>query len=177
MDTASNRECCGPGRRALAGRSYFLAEYRTNDNPEREWCWRRTRAMVQRAPDGTPLMMIGVSMDITEHKRLEEALREADRRKDNYVAMLAHELRNPLGPIRNAVHLLKAEGSASAQAAFSQVIDQQSRHGRAPRRPLNVSRVPRHPGAPAGTGGLRTVIASALGPRQPSRRGPGQCGL
>ena len=47
--------------------------------------------------------MIGTRQDITERKRDEQELREADRRKDEFLAMLAHELRNPLAPIRNAV--------------------------------------------------------------------------
>ena len=116
-------------------------------------------------------MMSGVSMDITEHKQLETALREADRRKDNYVAMLAHELRNPLAPIRNAVHLLKAEGSPSSQAAFShEVIDRQSRHmAMLLDDLLNVSRIAR------GTlelrreqVGLRTALSGALETAQPA---------
>jgi PAS domain S-box-containing protein len=44
--------------------------------------------------------------DVTEHKRLENALRDSDRRKDEFLAMLAHELRNPLAPILNATELL-----------------------------------------------------------------------
>ena len=44
--------------------------------------------------------------DITERKRAQDALRDADRRKDEFLAMLAHELRNPLAPIRNAIALL-----------------------------------------------------------------------
>ena len=58
--------------------------------------------------------MIGVSTDITERKLLEQELErrvhelaEGDRRKDEFLAMLAHELRNPLAPIRNAVHILQ----------------------------------------------------------------------
>lgn len=46
--------------------------------------------------------------DITERKRTQRALAEADRRKDEFIAMLAHELRNPMAPIRNAAHLLRA---------------------------------------------------------------------
>ena len=46
--------------------------------------------------------------DITERKRSQRALAEADRRKDEFIAMLAHELRNPMAPIRNAAHLLRA---------------------------------------------------------------------
>ena len=45
--------------------------------------------------------------DLIERRRSEEALREADRRKDEFIAMLSHELRNPLAPISNAVTLLK----------------------------------------------------------------------
>jgi PAS domain S-box-containing protein len=44
--------------------------------------------------------------DVTDRKRAENALREADRRKDEFLAMLAHELRNPLAPIRNSLHIL-----------------------------------------------------------------------
>ena len=45
--------------------------------------------------------------DITERKKAEEALMEADRRKNEFLAILAHELRNPLAPISNAVALLR----------------------------------------------------------------------
>jgi PAS domain S-box-containing protein len=48
-----------------------------------------------------------VARDITTQKRSERALREADRRKDEFLAMLAHELRNPLAPLRNALGLLE----------------------------------------------------------------------
>ena len=54
--------------------------------------------------------VIGASIvvtDITELKRAERALRRADERKDKFVAMLAHELRNPLAPISNALHILE----------------------------------------------------------------------
>lgn len=49
----------------------------------------------------------GINLDISRLKRTEEALREADRRKDEFLATLAHELRNPLAPIRHAVRLLE----------------------------------------------------------------------
>ena len=44
--------------------------------------------------------------DVTQRTLAEQALREADRRKDEFLAMLAHELRNPLAAIRNAVQIL-----------------------------------------------------------------------
>src|SRR6185369_1202935 len=52
--------------------------------------------------------------DVTQRKRTEEALHEADRRKDQFLALLAHELRNPLAPIRNAVQILRMSPTANA---------------------------------------------------------------
>jgi signal transduction histidine kinase len=49
--------------------------------------------------------------EIAERKRAEEALKEADRRKDEFLAMLAHELRNPLAPVRSALHILRLDDS------------------------------------------------------------------
>jgi PAS domain S-box-containing protein len=51
-----------------------------------------------------------VMRDMTAQKRAEEALQQADRRKDEFLAMLGHELRNPLAPIRNALFLMKLRG-------------------------------------------------------------------
>jgi len=62
--------------------------------------------------NGTDGAIVGVSKiarDITERKRMEQQLLEADRQKDNFIAILAHELRNPLSPIRNAVKILEIE--------------------------------------------------------------------
>jgi PAS domain S-box-containing protein len=50
---------------------------------------------------------VALVRDITERKRTEEALREADRRKNEFLAMLGHELRNPLAPIRNAMQIMR----------------------------------------------------------------------
>lgn len=52
------------------------------------------------------VLLGGVALDITDRYNAEEAQREADRRKDEFLATLAHELRNPLAPIQNAVHVL-----------------------------------------------------------------------
>jgi signal transduction histidine kinase/ActR/RegA family two-component response regulator len=57
--------------------------------------------------DGRTDGWVAVLVDTTSHHQLEEALREADRRKDEFLAMLAHELRNPLAPIRNSLHILR----------------------------------------------------------------------
>jgi len=73
--------------------------------------------------------LLGVAADITDRKRAEEALRMEDRRKDEFLAMLAHELRNPLAPIRNAVQLLKIQETTDPKLAWSyEVIDRQVTH-------------------------------------------------
>src|SRR6185295_5084725 len=61
-------------------------------------------------------------------KRAEDALRESDRRKDEFLAVLAHELRNPLAPVRNAFEILKLGPRAPEAAWASQVIDRQITH-------------------------------------------------
>ena len=67
--------------------------------------------------------------DITERKRVEERLRESDRRKDEYLAMLGHELRNPLGVIRNATELLKRnEPEDPRLRRVYELLDRQSAH-------------------------------------------------
>jgi two-component system CheB/CheR fusion protein len=59
-------------------------------------------------------------------RRSEESLKEADRRKDEFLATLAHELRNPLAPIRNAVQILRVQGPAAPDLQWArEVIDRQ----------------------------------------------------
>jgi two-component system CheB/CheR fusion protein len=76
--------------------------------------------------------MTGVNIDITERKRVTElraseaALREADRQKNEFLAMLSHELRNPLAPIRNSLYILEHAVPGGEQARRAQaVIDRQ----------------------------------------------------
>ncbi|KAA1004382.1 response regulator [Paraburkholderia panacisoli] len=78
-------------------------------------------------PNGEALGAINIVIDITERKRLEEQLKDADRRKDEFLAMLAHELRNPLAPVRSAVEVLKAGRSSDVQISQAvRVIDRQA---------------------------------------------------
>ena len=78
---------------------------------------------------GEQMGAVLVAHDITGLKRAEEALRAADRRKDEFLATLAHELRNPLAPIRNAVEVLrlKAPPDPALQAA-QRMIERQVQH-------------------------------------------------
>jgi PAS domain S-box-containing protein len=67
-----------------------------------------------------------IARDISQRKRAEEALREADRRKSEFLAMLAHELRNPLAPIGNALQVLRvAEGDKEVARSALQMIERQ----------------------------------------------------
>lgn len=78
----------------------------------------------------------GIIRDITERKQLEQQLRqrlndlaEADRQKNEFLAMLAHELRNPLAPMRNALHLLKMPGANSTVTDRARdVMERQMHH-------------------------------------------------
>ena len=64
----------------------------------------------------------GLNLDISRMKETEDALREADRRKDDFLATLAHELRNPLAPIRHAAKLLNIKGIDPVQAQTARDI-------------------------------------------------------
>src|SRR4029077_19585829 len=86
-----------------------------------------------------------VARDITERKRAEAALREADRRKDEFLAMLAHELRNPLAPIRNAARVLRLAGPDQPDLRRAEdIIERQVAHlARLVDDLLDVSRISR----------------------------------
>lgn len=71
---------------------------------------------------------VSVCLDMTERKRIEDVLREADRRKDEFLATLSHELRNPLAPIRNAIELMRrAEADSSIGERALDVMERQVR--------------------------------------------------
>ncbi len=88
-------------------------------------------ARVTRVNDAAGRMvgLLGLSRDVTERKKAEEALREADRRKDDFIALLAHELRNPLAPLRNGLQVMRlAGGDAGAVAQARAMMDRQLGH-------------------------------------------------
>jgi two-component system, chemotaxis family, CheB/CheR fusion protein len=68
---------------------------------------------------GRTLGHVGCAVDIDSQKTAENALRDADRRKDEFLAMLGHELRNPLAPIRNAAEVLRLSGSNDPRIAWA----------------------------------------------------------
>ncbi|WP_306397379.1 PAS domain-containing hybrid sensor histidine kinase/response regulator [Telluria beijingensis] len=92
--------------RAIRERSVFELEHRVR-RADGSHGWTLSRAVPMLDAGGRVYEWIGAASDITERKAAEEKLREADRRKDEFLAMLAHELRNPLAPIGAAAELLQ----------------------------------------------------------------------
>ncbi len=79
-------------------------------------------------PDGAPILVGGIAIDITARLEAERALKEAHRRKDEFLATLAHELRNPLAPIRFAVQLFRTNPIAPADREWAlEVVERQVR--------------------------------------------------
>jgi len=126
-----------PDDREVAGETFlssnaryeaFRLDYRLR-RADGSYAWAIDSATPRFGPDGEFLGYIGSVLDITERKHAETALLEADRRKDEFLAMLAHELRNPLAPIRHAVEVLKADGVDDASQHWARgVIERQTRH-------------------------------------------------
>jgi PAS domain S-box-containing protein len=69
--------------------------------------------------------LVGIVADITQRKEAEALLREADRRKDEFLATLAHELRNPLAPITNAIQIMRLTNDPSAHETARDIVERQ----------------------------------------------------
>ncbi len=91
--------------------------------------WLQQRGTVVLDASGTPCSIRGVSIDVSARMVAEESLREASRHKDEFLAMLSHELRNPLAPIRSAAHLLgMAPDNVARVRQSSVIIERQVNH-------------------------------------------------
>ena len=66
--------------------------------------------------------VFAAARDVTERKRYEQSLQEADRRKNEFLAMLAHELRNPLAPIRNALQIMRLKAGEEHQRPEDEAV-------------------------------------------------------
>jgi PAS domain S-box-containing protein len=118
---------------AVKAGDVFSAEYRLTDD-DGEVRWITARARIERDEQGRPVNMPGVVIDVTERRLLEDNLRKlasdlsiADQRKNDFIATLAHELRNPLAPIRTGIETLKWQ---SRDAGANQVIETMERQVR-----------------------------------------------
>lgn len=78
--------------------------------------------------DGEVEAVAGTTRDITDRQAMEQELREMDRKKDDFIALLAHELRNPLAPIRNGLQVLQMTDDPQVHAEFHEMMDRQLTH-------------------------------------------------
>ncbi|WP_322029170.1 PAS domain S-box protein [Paraburkholderia sp. J76] len=92
------------------------------------WHWFETCCAPWFSASGEFRGHVCVSIDITEAVNAEDALKEADRRKDEFLATLAHELRNPLAPIANALHLMRHSAFPKESAAILDMLERQVHH-------------------------------------------------
>jgi len=115
-------------RDALARRGPFEvhARFRRRDG---EYRWMKSVGRPRFSPGGQLVGYVGWSFDVTDLKTAEAALRQADRNKNQFLAMLAHELRGPLAPLRNAVHLVGATTLDQSQLQWAhETMERQITH-------------------------------------------------
>lgn len=93
------------------------------------WRWILSRGrVVERSEDNKPIRMVGVHVDIHEQRQIRDQLKEADRRKDEFIATLAHELRNPLAPIRTGLQIIKRDPAGPMAQTARDMMDRQLAH-------------------------------------------------
>jgi len=114
--------------RSVRDGSSLLVEFRVV-RPDGSVRWLRDKGEAFKDTEGRVEYLTGACVDITDRRKMEDALREADRRKDEFLAMLGHELRNPLAPLRSVLETLRrytpsGEGLEHALA----MMDRQVRH-------------------------------------------------
>lgn len=112
---------------ALANGEDFAIEVRFC-HPHRRWRWMDVRGRARRNSPDEVHEVIGVAMDVTVRHDAQDALRENDRRKDVFLATLAHELRNPLAPIRNSVEIMARMPLPDGVERLRGIMDRQSQH-------------------------------------------------
>jgi len=105
----------------------FNVEFRVRWN-DGSLHWLRDQGKVFNDEAGNPLFMTGACVDITARKHDEEELREADQKKDQFLALLAHELRNPLAPLRNGLQVMRLANDERTIAEIRDMMERQLSH-------------------------------------------------
>ena len=113
---------------ALQHGASYEQEFRLTLGGDQRWV--RDRAFFVRDAADTPYRIARITSDITGRKQMEALLHTADENKNNFLATLAHELRNPLSPIRNAVTLMEEAGEhqPALQQKARNIIARQVNH-------------------------------------------------
>lgn len=125
-DVEPFRQAC---REAIAERREYQLAIRFIRPDNGAMLWLEVRGKIQCDANAEPQSVSGICLDITERRKAEDELREADRRKDEFLAMLAHELRNPLAPISAAAQVLKLVLPEHARVSqTSEIISRQVDH-------------------------------------------------
>lgn len=136
----TDRDLMNRLREDLTTRREFMGEttnYRKDGTPYVvEW-----RITAVRDERGEVQRWVAVQRDVTERRLADEVAREADRRKDEFIATLAHELRNPLAPIRNGMTILRLDGTGAPSEVLNMMDRQLSHLVRLVDDLLDVSRV------------------------------------
>jgi two-component system CheB/CheR fusion protein len=114
-------------QRGLATGELVEGEYRVKST-HGDYRWHLCRALPMRDGAGKVVQWVGTSTDIDDAKRLQEKLASDDRKKDEFIATLAHELRNPLAPIRNALHIMRLSTERHVQDESRNMIERQVEH-------------------------------------------------
>ena len=115
-------------QKAIAERSIYNTEFcaRLEDGSTR---WMSGYGRIVEERDGKPLRMSGVMFDVDERRRAEDALRTADQRKDEFLAMLAHELRNPMSTLRSGLQILAiTDGKDQTSSETIAMMNRQTDH-------------------------------------------------
>lgn len=116
-------------RRAVQGAEPFEAEFRIRRASDGAWRWHLARAQPLLEAGGGVERWFGTCTDVHDGREAIAALREADRRKDEFLAMLGHEIRNPLAAIANALQVLEHGAEPDAMARrHREVIGRQAWH-------------------------------------------------
>lgn len=106
----------------------YEQEIRLKRASDGEYRWQLVHALPIRDEQGEIVRWIGANSDIDDYKRLSEALKQADQRKDEFLATLAHELRNPLSPIRTGLQILEMKPKEDVVASTVEMMSRQMGH-------------------------------------------------
>ena len=113
---------------ARADRALFIADGRMWHAPSGGWRFFEVRAVPNTDADGVIREWIGTCIDVHDRRSAEHAMRVADRRKDEFMAVLAHELRNPLAPIRNSLEILQRTSDPKLAQRSRDIAQRQVQH-------------------------------------------------